>query len=256
MPAPEWLLAAFTAVTAGSVSRSCVDGWLSGILFWHSVNGAKWNGDNQLQIAKAAVSKMVPESSKKEKRLPVMLEHMLALVKCLDLSNSFDSAVWACVVTLFKGVFRGGEFLVPSYGAFKSKYHVTRNTSLKWGKLATGLEWLNIRIPWTKTTPSEGALITLTACDEVTNPLPAVRHHLRVNATVPNTALFFSFVTAVGWEPLTKDWFISRCNAIWKEAGFEDELLIHGFRIGGATEMLMRGTLLDIVMVQGHWLST
>jgi hypothetical protein len=139
MPAPEWLLAAFTAVTAGSVSRSCVDGWLSGILFWHSVNGAKWNGDNQLQIAKAAVSKMVPESSKKEKRLPVMLEHMLALVKCLDLSNSFDSAVWACVVTLFKGVFRGGEFLVPSYGAFKSKYHVTRNTSLKWGKLASGL---------------------------------------------------------------------------------------------------------------------
>jgi hypothetical protein len=31
MPAPKWLLAAFTAVAAGSVSRSCVDGWLSGI---------------------------------------------------------------------------------------------------------------------------------------------------------------------------------------------------------------------------------
>jgi hypothetical protein len=42
MPAPEWLLAVFTVVAAGSVSRSCVDGWLSGISF------------------------LVPQSSKKE----------------------------------------------------------------------------------------------------------------------------------------------------------------------------------------------
>jgi type IV secretory pathway TrbD component len=229
---------------------------LSGISFWHSVNSAKWNGDNQLWIAKAAVLKMVPESSKKEKRLPVMLEHMLTLVRGLDLSNSFGLVVWACAVTLFKGVCRGGEFLVLSCSAFKLKYHITRNTSLKWGKLTTSLEWLNIRIPWTKTTHSEGALITLTTCDEVMNPLPAVRHHLWVNATVPNTASFFSFVMAVSWEPLTKDWFINRCNAVWKEAGFEDELLIHDFCIGGTTEMLLRGTPLDIVMVQGHWLST
>jgi hypothetical protein len=61
MPAPEWLLATFTAVAAGSVSRSCVDGWLSGISFWHLINSTQWNGDNQLWIAKAAVSKLVPE---------------------------------------------------------------------------------------------------------------------------------------------------------------------------------------------------
>ena len=137
------MLAAFTAVAAGSVSRSCVDGWLSGISFWHSVNGAKWNGENQLQIAKAAVSKMVPKSSKQEKRLPVTLEWMLALLKGLDFSNSLDSAVWACAMTLFKGVCRGGEFLVPSCGTFDQKYHVTHNAPLKCGKLATGLEWLN-----------------------------------------------------------------------------------------------------------------
>ena len=75
MPAPEWLLAAFTTVAAGSVSRSCIDGSLSGIWFWHSVNGTKWSGDNQLQIAKAAVSKLIPESSKKEKGLPVTWLH-------------------------------------------------------------------------------------------------------------------------------------------------------------------------------------
>ena len=113
------------------------------------MNGAKWNGDNQLWIVKAAVSKMVPQSSKKEKRSPVMIEWLLALVKGLDLSNSFNMVVWACAVTLFKGACRGGEFLVLSHGAFDLKYHVTCDAYLKWGKLATGLEWLNIQISWT-----------------------------------------------------------------------------------------------------------
>jgi hypothetical protein len=134
MPAPEWLLAVFTAVAAGSVSRSCVNGWLSGISFWHSVNGAKWNGENQLQIAKAAVSKMVPKSSKQEKRLPVTLEWMLALLKGLDFSNSLDSAVWACTVTLFKDVCRGSKFLVPSCGTFNKKIPCPSQCSSKVGE--------------------------------------------------------------------------------------------------------------------------
>jgi hypothetical protein len=250
MPAPEWLLAAFTAVAAGSVSSSCVEGWLSGLSFWHSVNGAEWKGSNQLRIAKAAVKKMVPESSKRVKRPPVTLEHMFALLKGLDLSNSFDVAVWACATTLWKGVCRGGEFLVPSMNKFDPKYHVTRGTRVKWAKLATGLEWVGINIPWTKTTHEKGALIVLTACDKVTNPIPPLRHHLRVNGKVPPDAPFFAFETSEGWVPLTKDWFMGRCNEIWKAAGFE-ELLQHGFRIGGATDLLLRGTPPDIVMVQG-----
>ena len=106
MPAPKWLLAAFTAVAAGSVSSSCVEGWLSGLSFWHSMNSAEWKGGNQLHIAKAAVKKMVPESSKQSKWPLVTLLHMLVLLKGLDLSNSFNVAVWACATTLWKGVCR------------------------------------------------------------------------------------------------------------------------------------------------------
>jgi hypothetical protein len=124
MPAPEWLLAAFAAVAAGSVSSSCVEGCLSGLSFWHSVNGAEWKGGNQLYIAKAAVKKMVPESSTRVKQPPVTLEHMLTLLKGLDLSSSFNVAVWACTITLWKGVCRGSEFLVPSMNKFDPKYHV------------------------------------------------------------------------------------------------------------------------------------
>lgn len=43
MPASEVLLSAFIASWAGKISRSTVDTWLSGLEFWHTVNGAPWH---------------------------------------------------------------------------------------------------------------------------------------------------------------------------------------------------------------------
>ena len=71
---------------------------------------------------------------------------------------------------------------------------------------------------------------------------------------MPPDAPFFTFETSEGWAPLTKDWFMGRCNEVWKAAGFE-ELMQHGFRIGDATDLLLRGTPLDIIMVQDRWVS-
>lgn len=255
MPAPEWLLAAFAASAAGSVSSSCADTWLSGLSFWHAVNGAPWNGANQLRIAKAAIKKMVPVTSKRGKRPPVTLAHMLALLHGLDLTNSRDAAVYACATCLWKGVCRGGEFLVPSGSKFDPKYHVTRGTLIKWARLASGVEWVKVFIPWSKTTHELGANIILTACDDITNPLPPLRHHLTVNASVPDSAPFFAYETSDGgWAPLTKDGFMSICNGIWATAGY-DVMYQHGFRIGGATDLLLKGTPPDIVMAQGRWAS-
>lgn len=255
MPAPEWLLAAFAASAAGSVSGTCLDSWLSGLSFWHSVNGATWNGGNQLRISKNAVKKLTPSSSRRAKRPPVTLAHMLALLNALDLSNSRDAAMWACACTLWKGICRSGEFLVPSRAKFNPTRHVTRGTTFKWSSLASGIRWVGVFVPWTKTTHEQGATIILTECDDVTNPLPPLEHHLSVNASVPDSAPLFAFETADGgWEPLTKSFFMSQCNAIWAAAGF-DALQGHGFRIGGATDLLLKGTPPDIVMAQGRWAS-
>src|SRR5882762_2831063 len=88
-----------------------------------------------------------------------------------------DAAVYACATSLWKGVSRGGEFLVPSGSTFDPKYHVTkgtltRGTLTRWARLASGIEWLKIF------THELGADIILTACDDITNPLPPLRHHL------------------------------------------------------------------------------
>lgn len=65
----------------------------------------------------------------------------------------------------------------------------------------------------------------------------------------------FSFETDGGhWAPLTRSWFIDRCNAVWIEADLPT-LSGHCFRIGGATELLLRGTHPDIVAMLGGWKS-
>lgn len=109
-------------------------------------------------------------------------------------------------------------------------------------------------IPWTKTTHGEGADIVATKLDDPTNPYDALVHHLSANSSVPPHAPFFAFETPDGWSPMTRTWFITRCNNVWASAGLP-LLTGHCFRIGGATELLLRGTPPDIVAAQGRWKS-
>jgi hypothetical protein len=115
MPASEGLLAAFAATGAAKVSRSCVDSWLAGLHFWHTFNGAIWHGQDSdlLSKVKAGISKMVPALSRRAKRSPVTIDHMYALYKGLDLTLSFDAAVWGLATSSFSGCCRLAFSLLP-----------------------------------------------------------------------------------------------------------------------------------------------
>ncbi|KAI0757982.1 hypothetical protein C8Q74DRAFT_1182120, partial [Fomes fomentarius] len=55
-----------------------------------------------------------------------------------------------------------------------------------------------------------------------------------------------------GWVVLMRDQFLEQCNEDWAWAGLET-LLGHCFRIGGVTELLLRGTHLHVVAAIGSW---
>jgi hypothetical protein len=74
------------------------------------------------------------------------------------------------------------------------------------------------------------------------------------NALVPNDAPLFAFETlAGGWAPMMKPWFMESVSEVWKVAGLQYALDGHGFQIGGASEVLMQGFLLDAILTQGWW---
>ena len=252
--ASEILLTAFAADAAGRVATSTLNTWLSGLRFWHIVNGAPWHTGPMLKQTRKGVRKLVPATSKRRKRPPVTVEHMYALRSGLDLTNSFDAAVWAIACVAFWSCCRLGELVVPSRNTFDSVKHVARSAPLSFSSI-NETRFATLHIPWTKTTLVEGADISITARKDPSCPVSALEHHLRCNSSIPAHAPFFAFSTAAGgWAPMTRDWFLHRCNKIWVAAGLPD-MPGHGFRIGGATHLLLSGVPPDIVATQGRWLS-
>ncbi|GBE86646.1 hypothetical protein SCP_0905260 [Sparassis crispa] len=254
MPAPEALVAAFVAQWSGRIARSTVDTWMAGLAFWHALHGAPWSGGKMLRVTCSAISKTAPAA--KEKRAPVTIEHLYALRSHLDLSNSFDAAVYAVACVAFWCCRRLGELVIPSAGTFDPSKHIARSAPITYRTLPGGIEYAVFHVPWTKTTKQLGADIIATELGDPSSAVIALRHHQQANAKVPAHAPLFSFETtdSTGWAPMTRDWFLNRCNQVWSTAGFE-HLTGHCFRIGGATELLLRGTHPDVVATQGSWKS-
>ena len=146
-----------------------------------------------------------------------------------------------------------GELVVPSAKGFDPARHVARGSVVEFGTSVDRGRFVSFHIPWTKSTHTRGADVILKDVADDVTPYKAIRHHLRANAKVPASAPMFSFERAGGgWAPMTRDWFLGRCNEIWTAAGLEN-LTGHCFRIGGTTEWLMRGTNPDIVATLGSW---
>jgi hypothetical protein len=163
LPASEILLAAFIAHWAGKVVITTADNWLAGLHFWHQFNNAPWHGNSLLHHSKAGLSKVVPDSSKRPHRPPVTIEHMHALFQNLDLSNSFDSAVyctasaafWCCCRYLFLLPFfvcfsfglRLGELVIPSVNSFDPSRHISRSTHVRSTTTPNGISFSVFHIP-------------------------------------------------------------------------------------------------------------
>jgi hypothetical protein len=113
-PASEVIISAFIASYAGLRSSDCINGWLSGIKWWHTFQGAEWNGGEMLTTVKKGVAKLVPTSSRRDKREPVTLERMHCLLRGLDLSNAKDAAIYAASCVAFHGICRFAKDIILS----------------------------------------------------------------------------------------------------------------------------------------------
>jgi len=73
------LLALFSAHHTGCTSNKTLNNWLASLHFWHTVNGAPWNGNSMLHHVCRGFSKLVPPSSRHAKCPPVTLEALLCI---------------------------------------------------------------------------------------------------------------------------------------------------------------------------------
>jgi len=66
MPASADLPSAFLSNAAGTISNSTANSWMAGLHYWHTVNGAIWNGADSdlLRHLRRGLVKLVPLNSK------------------------------------------------------------------------------------------------------------------------------------------------------------------------------------------------
>jgi hypothetical protein len=252
MPASEELLSIFiSSYGAGHVASGTVSTWLAGLQLWHAFNNAPWHGAALLSRTRKGVSKLTPPTSHRLPRDPVSFNHMLALRASLDLSNTRDVAIWAAACTAWRDCARLEKLLVDSPSKFTPSRHVTRGCEKKRGTSTNNHNYLQFKVPWTKTRRALGDWITSTETFDDVNAVAAIEHHLVINAGVPDSAPLFAYRTESVWAHLTRSDFMDRCNTIWTAAGM-GALNGHGFRIGGTTHLLLQGVDPWVVMKQGR----
>jgi hypothetical protein len=192
---------------------------------------------------------------KRDQRGPVTMEHMIALRAAFDLNQPFDAAAWACAAAAIWGCRRLGELTIPSYKKFDPKFHVTHGAEARDVAARNSTTAIVVQIPWTKSTREKGGQLTLTARDDEFCPKRAFHNHMLVNKLVPPHVPLFAYDAGNGvWSPMTKSWFLRRCDEIWKSATLL-RVFGHSFRIGGSTELLLAGVAPEVVAALGGWTS-
>jgi len=150
MPASEFLLSMFITIHgSGSIGNSAMKTWLEGLQLWHTINDAPWHGAHLLHCTLKGAAKITPSSSCQPKRDLVTIDYMKALCCHLDLTNTFDIAVFMLVCIAFWSCCRLRELLIDS--KFDPLAHVARSTDLTRGIAANGTKFVNFTIPCTKT---------------------------------------------------------------------------------------------------------
>ncbi|KAJ3913316.1 hypothetical protein F5877DRAFT_83931 [Lentinula edodes] len=256
MPASDRLIIGFIGHYAGKVSGKSISNWLSGLRLWHGTMGAPWPADSR-RIRQARWGANIEGSHhKRPPRQPITIEHMKALHKSLDFSIPFHCAVWALACTAFFACRRLGKLTIPSQHAFNPRFHVARNSkAITFSSTPTSIHF---RIPWTKTTKEEGALVVATSPlgdnMDFMCPSKALQKHLSINTTPEEFSLFSYFDEKGAPQHMVKKTFLDFCFDIWNRAALQ-AVLGHSFRIGGAVWLLLVGVPPEIVAATGGWTS-
>ena len=237
---------------AGSYSAKTINNYLAGMHTWHVLYGLPWLIDaNEAKVLMQGAMHLAPPTSKKKLHAPYTMQHLTLIRQALNLSLSFDAAVWACATSLFYGVARTGELTVPAISAFDPQVHITI-TRVSTVTDRRGLEMMVIKVPQTKCTV-EGKDLYWARQDNDSDPASAFANHLHINVPAPNEHLFAHMFQGRR-RPLSRVSFLRRIAAASTLAG-SAAIKGHGFRIGGTTEYLLRGIPFEVVKAKGRWAS-
>lgn len=251
-PASQDILTSFLCTIAGSYSGKTISNYIHGVRAWHIIHGVPWAPDTiTLEALLKAAEKLTPPSSKRKQRQPYTLEFIAAIIVHLDPNIPLHAAVKSCLLTVFFGAARLGEFTVRRLDAFDPARHV-KISDVRHERDRKGLSMTVFKVPDTKSGDGPED-VYWSAQEGSTDPEAAHANHVRVNNPQPSEHLF-AYTHNGKRRPLTKTIFLTTLNTACRKAGLAP-LQGHGIRIGATLEYLLRGIPFETVKVIGRWKS-
>jgi hypothetical protein len=121
-------------------------------------------------------------------RLPVLLRHLELIAADIDHSLPLNVAWLACALTVFWGIARVGELVIPTFDDFEPGVHIAPK-DVHVQQNPNGLTLGELRVPRTKT-PRDGEVVCFAPRSGSTDPGAALRSHLAINQSADDGPLF------------------------------------------------------------------
>jgi hypothetical protein len=255
-PVSQDTIASFITDLAGAYAGDTIANYVQGVRAWHRIYNIPWNIDElHIQTMLKGARKSTPEALKIPKRLPLLVEDIVAIHAQLNLTQPLDAVVFACLTTTFFTAARLGEFTVKNLTSFNGDTHVKVADVQHDVEDRTGNKVTTFHIPHTKIVPRDkGGETVFWACQEgPADPHAALINHLQVNQP-PQLAHLFAYKHNGAHRPLTKTIFLTRLKKALKDAGRPIKQG-HSIRIGATLEYLLRGIPFEAMKGIGRWSS-
>jgi hypothetical protein len=255
-PVSQDTLASFITDLARAYAGNTIANYIQGVRAWHRIYDISWNIDElHIQTMLRGARKSTPEALKLPKRLPLLIDDIVAVRAQLNLSQPLDAAVFACLTTTFFTAARLGEFTIKNLSSFNIEAHIKITDIRHDIEDRNGNKVTTFHIPQTKIVPREkgGETLFWARQEGPADPHAALANHLEINQP-PQLAHLFAYWHNGSHRPLTKTIFLARLKRALKDAG---RPIKHGhsIRIGATLEYLLRGIPFEAMKSIGRWSS-
>jgi len=184
--------------------------------------------------------------------LPITPTVLLRMHAVMDLTKSFDRALWAAFLLGFYLFARKSNLVPPSQHAYDFKRHLAR------GDIHISDVGLVVLIKWSKTIQAGERHILVPVLEVPGSPLcPRAAFVALINGTPAHgNAPAFVYSSPQGLSTLTYSTFVSSLKHLLNKAGLDCKGYSgHSFRRGGASFAFQAGVPGELIQLHGDWRS-
>ena len=250
LPSPPYLVALWIASGLGDTGPGTAKNNLAALGSWHKTRGIPFETPIQMATIQRSIKLHWPGSKRKPPRPPITPAMIRLLAQEWQDGSTRQLCALAIALTAWGGQLRLGEIVPPSSRQLDRQRLPTRD---HWSASPLSPKASRIKLPWTKTTGSDGATVHLIEQVYPFDPSQALYRHLRGSPLAPSS-LICEYRAGSSSKILDKVTLMDMCNKVWSKQGIA-RITGHSFRIGGTTALLRNGVDPEVVKQMGRWSS-